>query len=106
MTELAKNQTLKQEATFETVVKNNLHFWLRHFPRQQNPNVENLITEKENLIKAIRAGLRYKSTYNMAVHLLFVSTDTMLQIDVRRPWIQLTQTALKHCPSQDEYTPY
>ena len=104
MTELANTKIPEQGFTFETVVKNNLHFWLRNFTWQQYPNVETLIIEKENLIKAIRAGLRYKSTYNMAVHLLFVSTDTMLQIDVRRPWVQLTQTALKHCPIEDEYT--
>ena len=104
MTELTKTILSSQKKPFETVVKNNLHFWLRNFSWQHEPNVTALITEKENLIRAIRAGLRYKSTYSMAVHLLFVSTDTMLQIGIRRPWVQLTQTALKNCPQHDEYT--
>ena len=49
MTELANTKIPEQGFTFETVVKNNLHFWLRNFTWQQYPNVETLIIEKENL---------------------------------------------------------
>ncbi len=97
-----QSKSKKKVAPFETVVKNNLGYWLRRFPWDKMPDVAELSLEKENIIKAIEAGLRFKSTYNLATHFLFTATDMMLHVGSNHAWNNLIQLAVdKRLPESD-----
>lgn len=103
MRSVASVVEVQNAPSFKTVVKNNLIFWMRRFDWESIPQVSDLNLEKENIFKAIQAGLRFKSTYSLAVHLLFMSTDTMLQVGSRRPWLLLIKKGLDLCPPESHF---
>ncbi len=98
----AQSKSKRKVTPFELVVKNNLGYWLRRFPWDKMPDVAELSVEKENIIKAIEAGLRFKSTYNLATHFLFIATDMMLHVGSNHAWNNLIQLAVdKRLPESD-----
>ncbi len=84
---------------FKIIVKNNLQYWIRRYPWEKMPDVAELAVEKENIIKAIQTGIRFKSVYYLAVHLLFISTDIMLHVGTHHQWARLIEQALERCPA-------
>lgn len=82
--------------SFETLVQNNLHYWLRNVSWSQAINVAQLIAERENIAKAIKKGISQNKTFDLAVHLLCISADVMMQIGGGRQWNLLAGLALNH----------
>ncbi|MEM8856883.1 MAG: hypothetical protein AAGD96_01095 [Chloroflexota bacterium] len=90
--------------SFEILIQNNLYFWLRHVSWNQQVNVVELIAERENIAKAIKKGIAHNKTFDLAVHLLCVSADVMMQIGGSRQWNSMAKLALSRCLAQkDDY---
>lgn len=90
---------------FETIVQNNLYYWLRNVSWSQAIDIPKLISERENIAKAIKKGVAQNKTFDLAVHLLCVSADVMMQIGGGRQWNLIAKQAANQSFAQkNDYT--
>lgn len=85
--------TYDPQKIFADQIQRNIEYW-QGFIDTHRHQYADLQKERNNVIKAIQTGLRYKATFPSTINLLLNATDPILQIGERKRWAAVTESAL------------